>query len=171
MSYMKPLKPVFRLFSSTGTGAGTTSAVGDYSVTPLSLQIKSRATDYLVINRIIISVEDAGNFDAGGYGNGSALTNGIRIYLKDGDGEIAELTSFPITTNSHWAAHCHDLTIHSFGTGNTLMSVRWTIGASGRPLVLNGPDGHYLEVVFNDDHTNLIAQRVIGQGYLQDVDY
>jgi hypothetical protein len=171
MSYLGTLKPVFGLLGTTGLDSGTTSLIGNYSVEAVSAYIEPAENDYMVINRVIISIEDFGSFDSGGYGNGAALTNGITVNLRDKTEIVETLTAWPITQNGHWAGQCHDLTVHAFGSGNEFMSVRWTFGSAGRPLVLNGSDGHRLEFVMNDDFSGLVAQRFFVQGYYQDRTY
>ena len=110
-------------------------------------------------------VEDGGSIDSGSYGNGIALTNGIRVYLKNSSDEVMqEFTAFPIKTNAHWAAHCHDLTVHDFGTGNGLESIRWTFSKSGQPIIVKFDQGEYFEVYLNDNFSGLVNHTFIVQG-------
>lgn len=162
---MNPKKPIYQHLSSNGDGTGTTNAVGDYSSSETTLYIAPAADETFIINRMIVEVEDVGSFDSGGYGTGSALSNGITLNYRDANGIVATLTPTPITRNADWAGNCHDLTIHNFGTGNEFMTARWTFEKSGHPLVLWGSNGHSLEIVLNDDFTGLVLQKFTVQGY------
>lgn len=161
------------LLSSNGDGTGTTNANGDYSSTPLSLKYSDGdASDTCLIHRLIVMIEDAGSFDSGKYGNNITVTNGIRVYVRDSEDNILEeLTAFPITTNGEWGGHCHDITVHSFGSGNEVMSVRWTFSKSGQPVILNYTDGEYLEVYLNDDFSGLLKHYFLIQGSYLNEDY
>lgn len=163
---------IFKLLSSNGDGTGTTNAIGDYSVTPLSLKYGPSSTEDVEIGRMIVKIEDAGTFDADKYGNNITLTNGIRCYVKDSsDAVIEEITAFPIISSGDWAGHCHDVTLHSFGTGNNVLTVRWTFSRSGHPIELHLTNGQYFEIYLNDDFTGLIEHRFQIQGYFKDEFY
>ena len=154
-----------KLLSSNGDGTGTTNAIGNYSTTPLSL--KYIAPEQYVVNiyRMIVKVRDTGSFDVEKYGNNITLTNGIRIYHRHGNGDlVAELTAKPILSSGDWSAHCYDVQVLSFGTGDEVLSVRWTFAASGQPVMLDGQDGDYIELVLNDNFTGLNEQIFCIQG-------
>lgn len=158
-------KPIFRLLDTTGDGTGTTEATGDYSSTPASFRI-SDTEGWGIIHRMIVYIEDGGSFDSGRYGNGLQLTNGVRVYIRDADDEIlAELTSFPVTTNGEWQGQCHDYIHSSYGTGNELASIRWTFSKSGQPAEVRFDQGEYLEVYLNDDFSDLVKHRFTVQGH------
>ena len=157
-------KAIFRLLDTNGNGTGTTEATGDYSSTPTSFRI-SNSTGIADIERMIIFIEDTGTFDSGDYGNAITLTNGIRVYLRDNaDQVIEEYTSFPILTNGDWAGHCHDLNLHTFGSGNQVMTLRWTFAKSGQRVSVDLKEGEYFEVLLNDDFTGLVKHRFTIQG-------
>lgn len=164
-------KLLFQLASSNGDGTGTTNMIGDYSSAATQITVTPASSDVYMITRMIVFVEDAGSFDSGAYANGITLTNGIDVLLKDGSGTITTLTPFPITTNAEWAAMCHDVTVHDFGTGNTAMSVRWTFERAGKQLKLDGSEGQFLEISFNDDYTGVITHQFLLQGYIYDENY
>ena len=160
-------KHIFKLLSSNGDGTGTVNAIGDYSVTPLSLKLKLTGTILPVeIERLIVMIQDTGAFDAEKYGNGITLTNGIRVYVRDiTDAVIEELTMFPILSSGDWAGHCHDLNHFTFGTGDEIATVRWTFAKSGAPVTIDFSKGQYLEALLNDDFTGLVKHRFGVQGY------
>jgi len=161
-------KHVFQLLSSDGDGTGTSSAVGDYSVTPLSLKIDAVAHSDIIIERMIVMIQDSNAMDTEDYGNLATLTNGIRVYVRNSsDAIIEEITVFPILSNGHWAGHCHDFTIHGFNSGDRIASIRWTFAKSGKPIVLKAASGNYLEVLLNDDFTGLVDHKFDVQGYYE----
>ena len=157
-------KSIYRLLDTVGDGTGTTNAIGDYSVTPASFKITG-TSGRVDIERVIVMLEDGGSFDSGAYGNGLALTNGIRVYLRDTDDNVInEYTSFPILTNGDWAGHCHDFNHFNWGSGNEVASIRWTFSKSGQPVQINFDAGEYFEVYLNDDFSALVKQRFTIQG-------
>jgi len=157
---------VIKLLSTNGDGTGTTDAIGNYSVTPLSLKYIAPEKYIVSLTRIIVKVRDAGDFDTEKYGNNITLTNGIRIYQRHGNGDlIAELTALPITSTGDWSAHCYDVQELAFGTGDHVLSVRWTFAASGQAVKLDGQDGDYLELVLNDNFTGLNEHIFCIQGF------
>ena len=160
-------KHIFKLLSSNGDGTGTSNAIGDYSVTPLSLKLKLTGNILPIeIERMIVMIQDTGAFDADKYGNGITLTNGIRVYVRDiADAVIEELTMFPILSSGDWAGHCHDLNHFAFGTGDEIATVRWTFGKSGKPITLDFSKGEYLEVLLNDSFVGLVKHRFGVQGF------
>jgi len=161
---MARTESIYRLLDTVGDGSGTTNAIGNYATVPASFKITD-TTGHATIERMIVMLEDTGTFDSGAYGNGVALTNGIRVYLKDTDDAVLqEYTAFPILTNGDWAGHCHDFNHYSYGTGNEVASIRWTFGKSGQPIEVRFNEGEYLEVYLNDDFTNLVKQKFTVQG-------
>ena len=161
-------KGIFQLLSSNGDGTGTSDAIGDYSATPLSLKISAN-DGYAFIERMIVKIEDSGTLDSGKYGNGIDITNGIRVYLKNRANQVMqEFTAFPIITFGDWQGHCHDLNHINFGSGNEIVSVRWTFSKSGQPIGINFEAGEYLEVYLNDNFTGLVHHRFTVQGMMTD---
>jgi len=144
--------------------ADYSSVAGDFFYQP--------AEQYdVAINRMIVSLEDgAGNFNSGGYGvSPTPLTNGIHVEKQDINGNtLVDLDSgVPIKMNGQWAQVCHDVVVHDFGAGNGWMTVRWTFGHSGQPLVLKGEQQEKFVITLNDDFDHLISHRFQIQGYRQ----
>ncbi len=155
---------IFRLLDTVGNGTGTTDAIGDYSSTPQSFRI-SDSTGWGEIHRIIIMLQDSGSFDMELYGNGLALTNGVRVFLKNGSDEvIQEYTAFPILSNADWMGHCYDYAHSDIGQGDEVGSIRWTFSKAGQPVIVKFDQGEYLEVYLNDDFTGLTHHRFTVQG-------
>ena len=168
---MATRKHIFQLLSSNGDGTGTTSAIGNYAVTPLSLTFKQAEKEVVHIHRILIKVQDTGAFDADKYGNGITLTNGIRLYHRNSADEILEeLTAYPVKTSGDWAGQCFDLNHFTFGTGDEIITVRWTFSKSGIPVILKLHEGEYLEIYLNDNFTGLTDHLFKIDGFYIDED-
>ena len=150
---------------SVGNGTGDIDATGNYSGAIQDFLITSVGESY--IHRLLISIEDSSGFKAEIYGSGSALSNGIRLLVRDDDDtELAVFTNgHVVTTNSHWAIYCYDVDVKSWrstGSGNELLVARWTFTRMGAPLKLDA--GHSLVVELNDDFMGLIHHDFIVQG-------
>ncbi|MCP4960209.1 MAG: hypothetical protein GY925_13190 [Actinomycetia bacterium] len=159
--------PIHQLASTIGDGTGTTTATGDYTSTTTTLKITANATPLAII-RMIGTIKDSGAFDADKYGNNITITNGIRIYLRDTDDTtITEFTPLPIATNADWASMCHDLSIHSFGQGNQIATMRWTYGKYDPGGIRLNP-GQSIALDFHDNYTGLVDHRFMFEGHTID---
>jgi hypothetical protein len=120
------------------------------------------------IMRVNIYITDA----AMGYGEfgglGSALTNGIKVQLKDSGG--TELFDFldgqTIKTNEQWAAlsGVDASAIIELGAGDDYQPIRWTIGKafSGEALAMGSLQ--QFVITTQDNLSNLSAMRAMIQG-------
>jgi hypothetical protein len=135
------------------------------SSTPVEFSYTVPAGSTLAIARMIIYIQDTGNFNAAQYGNGVILTEGIDIeHLTPEAVTYDLLDGEDILTNGHWAAMSHDLSYLSFGTGDNIATVRWSFDKTGAPLILH--EGHTFIVRVNDDLTTLSAHHFNIQGLL-----
>ena len=152
-------KAIYRYLDTVGDGSGTKVATGDYS-TPDEFLI-SAGTDTLKIERMIVYIEDGAATAYNKYGAMNALTNGIRIRVKNSSGTfIADLDDgLPIKTNGQWGRLCYDSTI----LGGNSVTVRWTFAKAGQPLTLWPGDS--LVVTLSDSMTGLTDHTFRVQGY------
>jgi len=154
--------PFFRYADTVGDGSGSVEmnvASGVFKLAPLAGESK------ILVERVLISVRDTGTFDTNAYGNGIALTNGIGMALHRASDDavlIDLLGGYPIKTNGDWAAACYDMNVATYGSGDQVMSIRWTFSKTGVPLVVKS--GEYLGVTIADDLTALSHQRFFFQG-------
>lgn len=118
-----------------------------------------------VINRMIVSIGDAGSIDSGAYGNGVKLSKGIEFFIANRDGKVDVdlLDGDTVKRNVDWVKNCHDMTLHDFGSGDTLLTARWTFSSSGTPLVITRD--RFLVVRFNDNFTKLTEHCFKLQGF------
>ena len=157
-----PLPFSFRL-STDGSGGGTTNAIGNYSgAGDTEFYLAATNGDVIELHRMIVFIEDTGNLLADGYGAGSALTEGMTLALKDADDNVLSSLPFTIKTNAEWAAICHDLTSHDFGSGNNYITARWTFSRFGAPIVLK--NGQKFVLTCRDNMSVLVSHYFTMQG-------
>jgi len=160
----KPVPPASMRFVYLSNGS-TTDGVGNYT-TPEEFKITCETgSRKLHIARMIVYIEDAGSFDMEKYGNGLTLVNGIHISVKDSGGtEIVDLDGgVNVFSNGGWGALCHDVTVHTYGTGNNSLTARWTFAKSGTPVSLSS--GEEFIVTLHDDFTALVKHTFMIQGF------
>ena len=163
----KPILPGAKISKYLSNGS-TIEAIGNYAAAPESFRFKCKSgSQKLHRARIIVTIEDSGEFNTDLYGKDIVLTNGISLMVRDeSDTLLMDYTDDdPVHTNVEWAEYCYDVQYHDFGTGsaNKFLNVRWTFERSGKFLSLSS--GDYLEVSLNDDFTGLVAHRFLVQGY------
>lgn len=162
---------IARYLDTNGDGTGTKSATGEYHDAGDGAEIfyiQPPAGGVYRLARMLPFVEDVGSFDSGSYGNGITLANGISIRVQNDSGTILDLLDgLPIQLNTHWARICYDMTISSFGQGNEYLHARWTFAKSGQMIRLVGDNNERLEVVLNDDFSDLVSQYFMVQGYIE----
>lgn len=168
---LDPSRRLDRYLDTTGDGTGTKNAGGvgaDFSGGATEFLIAPAAGEVFVLGRMIVTVEDTTGFSAGEYGNlGAALGTGVGVYVRDGSGDVQDLTDgVMITTNAEWGRMCYDVELKTWGAGNEFLVVRWTFtNAAGRPVVLDGDNGEYFCVELADDLTGLVSHYFLVQGY------
>jgi hypothetical protein len=160
-------------FASSGPNQEQTeefvNMTGDYDSNATDFIVKPPPTRYFSIWRAIITIKDGGSFDADSYGNGIALANGISIFNKI-DGIEYPAIPIPIRTNGEWATYCYDITLHSFGTGDSYLSIRWTFTKHGGPIWLSGDLDQSFIVRLSDDFSDLTGHKMLVQGLQGNLD-
>jgi len=157
--------PERRLFirplTDTGMPGGICDAIGDYENEEKDFFIEARPGEKLAIVSLVVSVVDAGTFDAGKYGNNIILKNGIKVrHVQSGKtGTLCQT----VKTNLDWATMFYNTNLSRFGTGSDYLHALWEIkNCSGGPLVLY--DGDRLVFNLHDDFTNLVSHRFMAHG-------
>jgi len=136
-------------------------ANGDYSLSQTDFKFTS-TLDNVKITRLLVFIQDSGNFSADAYGNNLTLTNGIKLYLKPSGGSKSYINGdLPVKTNSNWSALCYDITLNDFGVGDNSMAVRWTF-SKATDLILD--IGDEFGVDLNDSFTGLVHHYFVIQG-------
>jgi len=137
----------------------------DGSVTPKVFSVSPAllGVNFLVLSRLLVHIEDNGAITADDYGALATLSSGLRIQKTIGGITYNLDGGLPITGNTHWARLAFDMKEHVFGSGNNFVTARWTFGATGIPMILQGAD--VLFVTVNDDLTTLVEHTMLVQGY------
>lgn len=156
-----------RFFDTVGDGSGTKNAIGDYSLMPQDFILTPNPERSLNVGRIIIEIVDGGSLDAGRYGNGIVLTNGIFLLLVDADltTERNYMENMPVLTNGDWARFTGNIIISTFGAGDNFLTAVWDLTTSGKPVTLNNQS---LVMRLNDDFSNLVSHTFVAQGIAYD---
>ena len=162
----KPVPPSALHFDYLSNGS-TTNAIGNYAAGVERFKITCKqGSQKLHISRLIVYIEDVGNFQSGKYGTDLVLSEGVHVMVHDAaDAMLADLTAAQsIITNAQWGALCYDVTVDKFGTGNNnSLLARWTFSNAGAPVTLSA--GEYLAVDLNDDFSGLVKHTFMAQGY------
>lgn len=161
----------YRYLDTVGDGSGTKNAIGNYSGGEQRFKLIPPANDNFAwyCRRMIVLIEDVGQFEASGYGSDSAaLTNGISLFHRRDGVDIEDfMDGVPVVANAQWGQLCFDIAYNEFGTGlaSNFLSVRYTFGRSGAPIGLFPKKTDSLELVLNDDFSILQAHTFFIQGF------
>ena len=161
---------ITRVLDTVGDGTGTIEATGNYSAAVEEFFIQPAATEVIRLSRLLISVEDSGNFDAAKYGNGITLSNGIKVICYNGetDTESSHTGQLSVMHNADWGSYCYDVDVKTWGIGNEVLLARWTFQKSGQYLRLRGSVGDKFIIRLEDDFTDLVEHKFIVQGYYEE---
>jgi hypothetical protein len=169
MGYINPQtrSDLYQFLSKNGEGTGVINAIEDYSGAADRFFIKPPKGKVYRIERMIVTIRDTGSMDSGGYGNGSALTNGLRLVKENKDGEVYDYTGGQtIKTNAQWAGYCYDLSLLQFGLGDEFINIRWTFAKSGAPITLDSATDDQLSLIVNDNLSALTGHTFNMQGVI-----
>ncbi len=160
---IKSRVPLVQLLSTNGDGTGTVDMAANLSDT--DFYIAGDQGSPIIVHRLLVHLEDTGSIDASGFGNGSALTNGLRIDLESHDGTVlAPLTPETIKTNGEWGKYCYDVNVLTWGTGPEILLARWTLSKfTPGGVVLD--NGARLVVNVNDNLSALNTMHVTAEGH------
>lgn len=155
--------PFARRLDTVGNGTGVSNAIGDYSGTPTRFRLIPAAGELIIVNELHIYIEDGGPLDAGTYGNGLVLTNGIAVELKQGLVTRNIQGTNPILNNSHWTRVTFNTASMVFGGGNNALAYRWDLKNMYVPLALSSNDE--LAIILNDNFTGLVSHSFSARGF------
>ena len=157
MPDVQPQEKLYQCLTDIGDGTGVNNAVGNYSSDMFEIFI-ANAERAIQISTIMVGIRDVGNFRQDRYGAMSALTNGIRVKIKDDLGAtLLDMTSgIPIRTNGGWQLLAFDASPLPQGGGDGFYAVRWGLSRdTGSDIILE--PGHRLSAELNDDFTELVG--------------
>lgn len=162
--------PIYRYLDVNGDGSGNENVNGNYSSAEEIFYIQPPAGQVFRIERMIVNLRDGSGFRADKYGKiNNGLVNGIELRIQNDEGTVVNLTNgINIKTNGDWAGVCYDATLYKEGSGDDYLAVRWTFSRAGYPLRLVGDNNERLELVVNDDLSDLTHHYFQVQGYIEE---
>ncbi len=154
---------VFRYLTDDGLVADGTNqvVVSDGSSVNVPYYAGPDSGEYWHIERMIIYIEDgAASPKITEYGAATALSNGLRLYVTRGGPAGVETLDLmgggTVKSNGDWASFCYDVQLSQPGSGNGVVSARWTFGHSGESIILSGARNDKL-VLLNRDQLNVLV--------------
>lgn len=146
--------------------SGSTNAIGDYSGGLHIFKVTPPTGETWIISRLMVHIEDGNGFQTTSYGAiVGGLTNGV-VVRQNISGTLTNLTIEPIKTNGQWGKYNYDVDLSDFTTGNEVLNSRWTFSKGGAYIKLE--EGDSLQILLNDDLTNLVAHTFLFHGYIQE---
>ncbi len=138
----------------------------DGSVTPRSFKLAPLG-GYAHLVRMIIYIQDGTVMDDAKFGGMTALTKGVVIRVHNGETGLNQtITNW--TSNGIMAEDMYDLTYTSKApAGSYGLRGRWTITKSETIISLDGSKGDYIEVLIQDDLTDLEDFQIKIQGHFE----
>lgn len=161
-----------QLLSTNGDGTGTTDI--STNITSLTdVYIAPPNNQKYIITALQIWLSDNGGLDAGDYGNGISLSNGMEVYHWTGSGPaINNVTrGIPVKTNGDWTRNATLTEESQYGSGANYLSwiISFTLGGQ-RGIVLDGSSGERLSVLVGiDNYSGLNSHLFIPHGYKEDI--
>ena len=152
------------LFKQLKNSLGSELMSVDGSVTPVEFFVQPPADEVWFISRWMLYLEDAKGFDVTTWGSNGTLTNGLDLFVEI-DGIETNQIEFPIKHNGDIAAIAYDMQLHTFGTGNDILTARWSFSKMGQFLRLDGSTSDRLVVRVNDNLVGVDKQTVNIQGF------
>ena len=150
-------KDVTRFLDTNGDSTGIKEFIGNYSVTSIKALFRPQNGVDEYINRLIVFIADNSSVDAGKYGNGITLTNGIEIKLEKQNGTLVKniTDGIPIKTNADYARFGFQISDISFGSGLNYVHAVLTFEKNGTALKVGADE--QLAIYLSDDFTGLNA--------------
>jgi hypothetical protein len=157
---------LYQFMSTNGDGTGTVNAIGDYSGSA-EFYIAPPEGEYYYIKRMLVEIRDTNINNSNNYGALTELTNGVGLEVRDADqNTILDLMAgLPVTSNGSWARTCYDVSVFDLGNGADFVNVRWTFGATGGVIQLDGNKQQRLSILLDDDMTGLEEHYFKVQGW------
>lgn len=142
------------------------NANGDYSTVNKTFSAAPPEHETWYISRIMIYVQDTGNFDAVLYGNDVTMVNGYHSWhTHKGHDHILVPAEIGIKSTGDLAANMFGIQHESFGTGDEWLAAPFIFENIGGPVVLNGDEGETFNVKFRDNLSGLNKHYFTLQGY------
>ena len=146
-----------RFLDTVGDGTGSIEANVDGSGAPVDFNYTVPEGHILLVDRLVVWIEDNGSFDAGLYGNGLALANGIMAGRTINGTFEPRTTQLPIRANADWPAYSFDFDYIDIGQGPNVAVARYSYIKDGAPIVYTENTKYTMRI--QDDLSNLVGHR------------
>ena len=124
------------------------------------------STANYVIARLLVLIEDNGNFAPDTYGSlgaGVVLDPGLQLYKLPSGGSKEYIAPEPITNNITWGLYCFDTKYSAYGNLNETLEVRWSFNRAGTNGITLAP-GDEFGIEVQDNLGHLINHKFCIQG-------
>ena len=163
----RDLKPFFRLLDTVGDGTGDDNAAQNYAITPATFRIIPAANEVIILEQLLVHISDNSSFAPTGYGGRAALGNGYQIIatMPNMNAENLLANGDVIKHNDdflHWGPGALDLIKFTGGADSSVGAYRAV--NFGVDFVLDGSQGHKIEITLNDDFSTLVDHHFIVHG-------
>lgn len=139
-----------------------TSAIGTLA-SPISYRVAPPAGQIWQITRVLISMTDNTAMDDDKFGSLPPLTNGAVGRAETIGGRIVNITNWK--DNSDLVNDMYDINYPvKTPAGTYALRGRWTFTNAQFIVELNGDDGHFIEVLIQDDLTAMASFTIKAQG-------
>ena len=158
--YSDPIHLV-QYLSTVGDGSGIVNANGNYT-TPEIFFIQPAADEVMSIEKLIVHLTNGGALAIGSYGALSALPNGIDIVVTNEGSVSRSIVPEVIKTNGDLLHLGPDSSLYNFTA--SIDAIIATLDFGEKPVILDGSQGHKIEVLLSDNLTGLTDHHFIAHG-------
>lgn len=154
---------LYRYLDTNGDGTGDKNINGDYSSVVTPFFIKPPDGYIYRLTHIIGQIADGGSIDAGNYGNGIELDQGISVQISNDSEVLVDLTDgVNIMTNNCWGRLGFKIDHAEYGSGSNYLTFTSTFCVCP---TLSGSKNEKFSIIFNDDFDRLVSQYFMAIGY------
>ena len=156
---------ISQYLTEDGLGTGAFNASGNYSSEAKIFSIKPGSGEVFIINELTLHLVDGGALAVGNYGSIPALENGILITVTNAGSVRRPILPRIIKTNLDlvYVGNGGFNLVH-FTAGIDAISATIDFRSQSEPLILDGDEGHVIEVFLNDDFTGVDDHNVVARG-------
>jgi len=155
-----------KLFLIHLTNGATTDLSIDGSVTPQVFKLAPPSNQIWRVAKWMMSLKDEKGFDVETFGSNGNLTHGLQPRIKIG-GVTNDILDFNIRNNGDISRIACDMKLHTFGNTDDILVAEWNFASVGQHIRLDGSQGDELQVVVNDNLTNVNSIHIQAQGYIE----
>lgn len=134
----------------------------DGSGTPVVFSVVPSTGNIFFVFRIVVTMVGTGiNFTK--FGNIAALTNGLKVEIKEGGGALTEVIESPFKKNQQFYEGGFNSVIQSAAVD--IFTLTFLFNDIGSVLSLKDSLSELIKITVQDDLTNISSFRVVAQGY------